>query len=175
MIFIHIITILLLAFLIIRFIVTLFNIITNPVIPNIKTTLVEGNISICIPARNEENNITNLLNNLKKINHNRILEVLVLDDDSVDNTKNIITSFSNTYNKIRYIKGKSLPPEWLGKNWACHQLGNEAKGNFIIFLDADVFVIENLYIIFHNKKGKGSYPAAKKFYAPWASVGILTG
>jgi chlorobactene glucosyltransferase len=36
------------------------------------------------------------------------------------------------------ISGAELPPGWLGKNWACHQLGQKASGDIFLFLDADV-------------------------------------
>jgi hypothetical protein len=35
------------------------------------------------------------------------------------------------------IKGKALPPDWLGKNYACYQLAKKAAGSYLLFLDAD--------------------------------------
>jgi chlorobactene glucosyltransferase len=35
------------------------------------------------------------------------------------------------------LKGKTLPAGWLGKAWACHQLSMKARGDWILFTDAD--------------------------------------
>ncbi|MGM0738283.1 MAG: glycosyltransferase family 2 protein, partial [Bacteroidota bacterium] len=36
--------------------------------------------------------------------------------------------------------GEEKPDDWLGKNWACHQLAKHAKGEILIFLDADTWL-----------------------------------
>jgi glycosyltransferase involved in cell wall biosynthesis len=99
----------------------------------------ETNISILIPARNEENNIGNLLNKLCQI-HDQGLEILVFDDQSEDNTAKIVQTHSNTDSRIRLISSGGLPDGWAGKNYACYQLAKEAKGQFYLFLDADVTI-----------------------------------
>lgn len=40
--------------------------------------------------------------------------------------------------RARVIGGTSPPPGWTGKNWACHQLATQARGEILIFCDADV-------------------------------------
>src|SRR5262249_13719881 len=37
----------------------------------------------------------------------------------------------------RLMHGETLPPGWVGKNWACHQLFRAAKGEYLFFTDAD--------------------------------------
>ncbi len=39
--------------------------------------------------------------------------------------------------KVWLHSGKPLPPGWTGKNWACHQLSQQAQGAIFIFTDAD--------------------------------------
>lgn len=34
--------------------------------------------------------------------------------------------------------GRPPPPGWTGKNWACFQLAQEARGEVLVFTDADV-------------------------------------
>ncbi|MCK7516395.1 MAG: glycosyltransferase [Ignavibacteriales bacterium] len=63
-------------------------------------------------------------------------EIIVLDDNSTDNTYRLASSFSTS--NVKVLKGKELPSDWLGKNWACHQLAQEAKGEYLLFVDADV-------------------------------------
>ncbi len=94
-------------------------------------------ISVLIPARNEANNICSLLSDISYQNYPNI-EILVYDDLSEDNTGELVKSCIERDGRIRLIGGKPLPAGWLGKNHACHQLALEAKGEYLLFLDADV-------------------------------------
>ncbi len=97
-------------------------------------------LSILIPARNEEENLPRLLDQLQVCTYPN-LEVIVLDDFSSDQTAEILQEYAQSWTNLRFLPGKPLPTGWLGKNWACHQLGQEAKGDFLLFLDADVAYI----------------------------------
>jgi len=94
-------------------------------------------ISILIPARNEEKNIGNLLEDLISFGPT-IIEILVFDDESSDNTGNIIKEYSLKDSRIRLIESKGLGKEWMGKNFACHNLSLIAKGDYLLFIDSDV-------------------------------------
>ncbi len=97
-------------------------------------------ISILIPARNEERNILKLLNSIDGQNYPGSMEILVLDDHSSDNTSELVHDFSRTSGfSVRLLKGKEKPGDWLGKNWACHQLAGSANGDILVFLDADTW------------------------------------
>ena len=96
-------------------------------------------VSVLIPARNEETKIGLSLAALV-LQRYTPMEILVLDDDSGDNTLEIIRSFEQIDDRIRVIQGKELPDGWIGKNWACHQLFNEAKGDYLLFIDADTIL-----------------------------------
>lgn len=94
-------------------------------------------ISVCIPARNEEDTIPILLKSIVSQNYPDF-EVLILDDQSEDKTPVIIHSFKKYYpDLIIPLKGFDRPQGWLGKSWACQQLGEKASGNILLFLDAD--------------------------------------
>jgi len=93
-------------------------------------------ISVLIPARNEERNIKNCIASLLRQNYPN-LEIIVLDDNSADQTYKIAKDLSLLSRKLKIIKGKKLPPGWNGKNWACHQLSQKAKGEWLLFTDAD--------------------------------------
>ncbi len=129
---------------VIRFCVTFYNLVTYPVLPKESNCTFDKSqntlLSILIPARNEEKNIENLLQNLIELSDLETIyfEIIVLNDHSTDNTAQIVTRFSAQNSKIKLVNGSSLPKGWLGKNWACHQLAEIGKGNFYIFLDADV-------------------------------------
>lgn len=94
-------------------------------------------VSVLIPARNEEKNIGNLLTDLI-LEANYISEIIVYDDQSTDRTAAIVDEFSARCPKIRLIPGVPLEPGWQGKNFACHNLALMAKGDYLLFLDADV-------------------------------------
>jgi chlorobactene glucosyltransferase len=125
-------------FLVIRFSVTLFNFISRPFLFK-STQNHQELVSVLIPARNEERNISKLLTSLAQEEYPN-LEILVLDDGSTDATAAICASFSTKDNRIKVLTGQALAEGWLGKNYACHQLAKEAKGSYLVFLDADTWV-----------------------------------
>jgi len=93
-------------------------------------------ISVLVPARNEEQRIRPCLGTLADSNYPD-LEILVLDDHSSDGTANLVLHRSKGDPRIRLLQGQALPPGWTGKAWACHQLAREAKGDYLLFVDAD--------------------------------------
>jgi glycosyltransferase involved in cell wall biosynthesis len=122
-------------FLIIRFTVTLFNFISNPKLTNSPKHYTDF-VSILIPARNEAENIPLLLKSILEQDY-QDFEVLILDDDSTDETFAVCEAFAESDKRFRVIKGNTLAEGWLGKNYACYQLAQQAKGKYLMFLDAD--------------------------------------
>jgi chlorobactene glucosyltransferase len=96
----------------------------------------EQKISVLIPARNEEKNISACIESLVRLDPPAD-EILILDDQSTDQTASLVQQYAEIYPNIRLISGKPLPQGWLGKNWACHQLSEDAAGDILIFTDAD--------------------------------------
>jgi len=94
-------------------------------------------ISILIPARNEEHNIINLLESIGAQNFINC-EVLVLNDNSTDKTLILAEAYAARKNNVRIINGRPLPKGWTGKNFACWQLAQQASGDYLLFVDADV-------------------------------------
>ncbi|QXE00234.1 glycosyltransferase [Terribacillus sp. DMT04] len=93
-------------------------------------------LSVLIPARNEEATIGRLLESLID-QQAYIKEILVLDDHSNDQTATIVRQYAHKL-PLTLLCGKELPPGWTGKNYACQQLGENATGEWLLFLDADV-------------------------------------
>ncbi|MEO6169071.1 MAG: glycosyltransferase family 2 protein [Chitinophagales bacterium] len=124
------------GFLLLRVLVAFFNSIT-PARLEFGWESTRETISILIPARNEELNIGNLLRDIEHQEYNNF-EILVLDDASTDLTSKIVEEYASIDPRCRLITGEELPEDWLGKNWACHQLGLQASGKYFLFLDADV-------------------------------------
>ena len=116
--------------------VTLFNAVTAPMLKKAGECQNGPRVSVLIPARNEEANIGACIEGFLAQRYNNF-EICVLDDQSIDHTEAIIKQFSQRHPKVRAIRGKSLPSGWMGKNWACHQLSQQADGEILIFTDAD--------------------------------------
>jgi glycosyltransferase involved in cell wall biosynthesis len=129
-------------FLILRFTVTMFNFISDPKLRKVNRPY-DSLVSVLVPVRNEEDNILHLLASIQKQDYTNY-EVIILDDSSTDGTFNVISQFVKTDERFRIVKGNALPKDWLGKNYACHQLAAIAKGEYLLFLDADEEVHDGL-------------------------------
>ena len=99
-------------------------------------------VSILVPARNEERNIGACAGSLLRQDYPNC-EIIVLDDHSDDGTGSIVERLmaeprtANPSLSVRLLRGEPLPDGWTGKNWACHQLSQAARGEFLFFTDAD--------------------------------------
>lgn len=94
-------------------------------------------VSVIIPARNEEKNLPLLLEDLRKQTL-RPFEIVCADDDSEDETAHIARDCGAAVLSLR-----DKPEGWTGKTWACQNGANAAKGELLLFLDADVRLGQN--------------------------------
>lgn len=94
-------------------------------------------VSVCIPARNETHAMTQCLERVIASTYPK-LEIIVLDDSSVDDTSILIKSFAHA--GVRFVEGTKLSGEWLGKNHALQELMMEASGSYILFMDVDTLI-----------------------------------
>lgn len=94
-------------------------------------------VSVVVPARNEAVNIGSCVTSLCSSRYPRF-EVLVVDDCSDDGTGEIARGVaSGAAERIVVMDGLALPDGWLGKPWACAQGARAARGELILFTDAD--------------------------------------
>ncbi|GAB1348053.1 hydroxychlorobactene glucosyltransferase CruC [Ignavibacteriales bacterium] len=131
------------GFAMITFCVSFYNFLTAPIPGKNLKNAIPGKklpfISILIPARNEAENIAACVNSCLQQEHTDI-ELIVLDDHSEDDTSSIVTELATKDSRVKLVRGAALPEGWLGKNWACHQLSLAAKGDYLLFVDADVIL-----------------------------------
>jgi glycosyltransferase involved in cell wall biosynthesis len=89
-------------------------------------------VSVIVPARNEEANLGTCLESLVA-QAGVDFEVIVVDDHSTDRTREIATSFA----RVRVIEAGPLPNGWTGKNNAVTTGARQARGEWLLFTDAD--------------------------------------
>ncbi len=94
-------------------------------------------VSVLVPARNEAENLPACLQDLLQQDYPHF-KIYVLDDHSTDGTAAILQDYQKRDTRVHYFSGLPLPENWLGKNWACHQLRQRAAGDIFIFTDADL-------------------------------------
>ena len=128
------------GFAVLQLVIALVNLFFYERLP--KSNKTDALISLLIPARNEEKNIGNLLNDLLLQDYKNV-EIIVFNDHSTDKTAEIVERYSLADDRIKLINSNNLPAGWLGKNHGCFQLAKHAKGEFFLFLDADVGIKGN--------------------------------
>ncbi len=116
--------------------VTLVNAFNAPMLKRAPKPTSTPKVSVLVPARNEEITLRTCLEDLCAQDYDDF-EILVLDDNSIDDTWSIIQEYDRRNTPVRGIIGSELPKGWLGKPWACQQLAYEASGEIMIFTDAD--------------------------------------
>jgi chlorobactene glucosyltransferase len=93
-------------------------------------------VSILVPARNEENNIRRCVESLLAQDY-PYFDVLVLDDQSSDGTLRILREMAGVSPRLKILEGNPGTDAQSGKNWACSQLASQARGDLLYFTDAD--------------------------------------
>ena len=93
-------------------------------------------VSVIIPARNESATVETVVRSVLASTY-RPLELLVVDDRSTDETAEIVERLAAEHPSVRLVPGEPLPPGWYGKPWACIQGYRAAKGELLLFTDAD--------------------------------------
>jgi len=89
-------------------------------------------VSVIVPARNEAVNIEACIRSILATLYGP-LELIVVDDRSTDGTAAIVERLA----AVRLVRGAELPPGWFGKQWALVQGYRQARGELLLFVDAD--------------------------------------
>jgi hypothetical protein len=92
--------------------------------------------SVIVPARNEEARIEQTVRRLLA-QRGVELELIVVDDRSTDRTGEILKQLAKEDSRLSVVRIDALPERWLGKCHACHVGALAAKGDWILFTDAD--------------------------------------
>ena len=96
------------------------------------------NVSIIISARNEVNNIANLLDGLINQTYpDDKYEIIIANDRSTDKTLEILNSYKDKFSNLSIINIKKTKNNWSSKKWALNQCIKKANGEIILQTDAD--------------------------------------
>jgi chlorobactene glucosyltransferase len=91
-------------------------------------------VSVIVPARNEEEDLGACLDGLLAQSY-PTLEILVVDGGSVDGTRRVAQVRQP---RVALLEEPPLPEGWVGKSWACWNGALQARGEYLLFTDADV-------------------------------------
>jgi chlorobactene glucosyltransferase len=91
-----------------------------------------------IPARNEERDIEAAVRSHLAQDYPN-LEVIVVEDRSTDGTAGILVRLRAEDPRLEVVPGVEPPAGWLGKPHAVFQGARRARGEYLLFADADVF------------------------------------
>jgi cellulose synthase/poly-beta-1,6-N-acetylglucosamine synthase-like glycosyltransferase len=89
-------------------------------------------VSVIVPARNEEACLADCLRSLQE-QTGVGYEIIVVNDNSTDHTREIAESFGG----VKVVDAPPLPAGWIGKNHAVHVGAQAARGQWLLFTDAD--------------------------------------
>jgi cellulose synthase/poly-beta-1,6-N-acetylglucosamine synthase-like glycosyltransferase len=99
---------------------------------------VQEPVSILVPMRNEAHRIAPTIASLIAQTGLADVEILVLDDGSTDGSSAVVLRAAAGVPHVRVLRGTPPPPGHLGKPNACAQLSAAARGDLLVFVDADV-------------------------------------
>ncbi len=108
--------------------------ISNPTITDIHRS---SKVSLIIPAKNEGTKIGQLLSS---IDSKYIDEIIVVNDDSSDNTEIVVKKFKH----VKLINVTNKPKGYLGKNYALLKGYHASTNDNLLFLDADTYITNSL-------------------------------
>jgi 4,4'-diaponeurosporenoate glycosyltransferase len=128
-------------------------------------------VSVIIPARDEAANIGRLVESLRAQTQPPH-EIIVVDDNSTDETAACATAAGATV-----FSAGELPEGWAGKSWACWQGASVAKGELLLFLDADTWLapetLGRMHSTFREQPGLLSIQPYHEMRATYEKLGAL--
>lgn len=106
-------------------------------LPPLASALDAPSVSIIVPARNEARGIAAAVGSMLALDYPDV-EVIVVDDRSTDGTRAVVADLPDPGGRLRVLEVAELPDGWLGKNHANALGAQAARGEWLLFTDADV-------------------------------------
>ncbi len=101
-------------------------------------------VAAVVPARNEAEVIGESIGSLVRQDYAGALSIILVDDDSSDNTAEIARRAAGAGNdRLRVVTSRTLPAGWTGKLWALKQGIDAARAlpqppDYLLLTDADI-------------------------------------
>jgi cellulose synthase/poly-beta-1,6-N-acetylglucosamine synthase-like glycosyltransferase len=105
------------------------------VYPNLKK---KYSVSFVVPAWNEESTIENTIEHIFEVDYGRVVEVIVVDNNSRDRTGEIVRRLMKKYRKLKLVNEKKQ-----GKGHALNHGVGIARGEIVAVVDADSYPQKN--------------------------------
>jgi cellulose synthase/poly-beta-1,6-N-acetylglucosamine synthase-like glycosyltransferase len=128
--------------------------------PNRTSDLLET-VGVIVPMRNEGENVEGLVATLAA--QEGSFHFYLLDDNSEDETFELLQRFTGADSRFTVIKGAALDDKWIGKTWALQQLFEASKEDVLVSIDADVRLSNNAI----NKAVTTMHGARLDFVSPY--------
>jgi chlorobactene glucosyltransferase len=93
-------------------------------------------VSVIVPARDEARNVEACVRSIVASRY-PTFEVIVVNDHSRDGTGDIARRIAAEDARVSVIENPRLADGWFGKQWACHNGARTARGELLLFTDAD--------------------------------------
>jgi glycosyltransferase involved in cell wall biosynthesis len=120
---------------VLAFVRTVLNLLLIPRLRADAQAVREPLVSVVIPARDEARIVERTVRAFLAQTYGD-LEIIVVDDRSTDGTGDILRGIDDP--RLVVVQGDEPPPGWLGKPWALHEGSQRARGELLLFVDADV-------------------------------------
>lgn len=131
-----------------------------------------SDLTLGFPVRNEAKNLRDLLPALEAMTP-APFRILFLDDESDDETPELLKEAVQRNSHMRVVRGSPLPNGWRGKVWALEQLQEQCETNWILFMDADVRLRDRNAIgaFYHQSRalGEGFASVFPKYEVPFGA------
>jgi chlorobactene glucosyltransferase len=120
---------------VLAFVQTLVNLRAVPRLKGDRTPIKQPLVSVVIPARNEGHIMERTVRAFLAQDYPNF-ELIVVDDRSTDSTADILRAINDP--RLTVIEAKEAPAGWLGKPWALEEGKARARGDLLLFVDADL-------------------------------------
>ena len=100
------------------------------------TSELRESVGVLVPMRNEAENVEGIVATLAA--QEGSFHFYLLDDNSEDQTFELLQRFTKADSRFTVIKGAVLNEKWIGKTWALQQLFDASSEEILVSIDADV-------------------------------------